>query len=187
MIANQITAPTATPVSVVELKQHLKIDVDTENSYIDRLLAAAILRVEQKTGRQLEEATWDYIIQDWPAKDHITLPFGNLKSVTSVIWKDSDGVDHTLTVTTDYTVVTNGDRCGRIALPYNGAWPSGSLYPSNPITIRFVCGYATVPEGLKLAILMTAEFMYQRGDDKERYDAVIDHYTCNYRLYDEFS
>jgi len=158
-----------------------------EDDLLDRINAGARRRVEGITGRQLESATWDYIIQDWPDGDAIKLPYGNLTSVTSIIWKDSDGDETTLTVTTDYLVETNGEQCGRIVLPYSGSWPSGTLYPSNPITIKYVCGYTTVPDDLKTVILLVAEDAYKRGEDGKQLKAVIDFYTCDYRLHDEFN
>lgn len=196
MITTLHAAPTTTPVAFGVLKQHLKIDLDqlTEDHLLVPVLSAAVSRVEQLTRRQLEQATWDYFLQSWPSVDYIKLPFGNLQSVTSVKWKATTGVEATLTAGTDYIVETNGDQCGRIVLPYNQAWPSGTLYPSNPITIRFICGYTTVPatsgkvvpNDLKTAILLVAERLWHRGEDDEQYQKVIDYFTCSHKLYDEF-
>jgi len=99
----------------------------------------------------------------------IRLPFGNLVSVTSIKWKDSAGTETTLTVTTDYLVETNGEGVGRICLPYAGVWPSGTLYPSNPIVVRFVCGYASaaaVPSKIKSAILMIATDLWMNRENQ---------------------
>jgi len=60
--------------------------------------------------------------------------------------------------------------CGRIVLPYATGWPSGVLYPSNPITIRYVCGWTTpelVPSTIKAAILMTVADMYENRSVQE--------------------
>jgi uncharacterized phiE125 gp8 family phage protein len=100
--------------------------------------------------------------------DYIELPYGNLQSVTSVKYKDSEGTETTLTVTTDYLVETNKENRGRIVLPYGESWPSDTLFPSNPITIRFVCGWtkaADVPYSIKAAIKLLAADMYAyRGE-----------------------
>ena len=70
---------------------------------------------------------------------------------------------------TDYLVETNGEQCGRIVLPYSYTWPSPTLYPSNPIIIRFVCGWtddSLVPAKIKTAIKMLAAKGYEgRGED----------------------
>ncbi len=208
-----------------------------EDDLLTELITTARLDVENDTARQIMTATWDYFPKDWPAGDRIKIPWGNLQSVTSVKWKDTDGVETNLTktleafalssvtpltktkvtctahgfsdgdivnidgttsydgawvasnVTTntfditmvfvaddatgtaseDYAVETNGDQCGFIVLPYGGSWPSGTLYPSNPITIRFVCGWTTaalVPKTILQAIKRRAVNLHNnRGDD----------------------
>jgi len=158
-----------------------------EDDLLNRILKGARRWVEEDLlHRQLEIATWDYIIQDWPHIDAIKLPKGNLQSVTSIIWKDSDGTETTLTENTDYLVETNGDQCGRIVLPYLGTWPSGTLYPSNPITIRFVCGYTTVPDDFKTLILFVAENVYMRSEYSKQLKNTVKTYG-NDRLHDEFN
>jgi uncharacterized phiE125 gp8 family phage protein len=132
--------------------------------------------VENDTRRAILTQTWDYHIQKWPSADRIKMPLGNLQSVTSIKWKSTDGTETTLTEGTDYLVETNGDRCGYIVLPYNGSWPSGTLYPSNPITITYVCGWtsaALVPTTIKRAIKSRAVNYYMnRGDDIVGYHMV---------------
>lgn len=56
-----------------------------------------------------------------------------------------------------------------MVLPYGASWPSGTLYPSNPIKIRYVCGYgdeaADVPQIILAAIkLILADLWEQRGE-----------------------
>ena len=78
--------------------------------------------------------------------------------------------DATGTVSEDYVVETNGDKCGFVVLPYAETWPSGTLFPSNPITIRFVAGYgataASIPITIRQAIKRRCvNFYANRGDD----------------------
>jgi uncharacterized phiE125 gp8 family phage protein len=164
-----VTAPTKEPIDLPEAKGHLRVDVSDDDEYITSLIVVAREHIEDITRRALLTQTWDYSLDGWPAYNCITLPHGNLVSVTSVKWKDTTGVEATLTLTTDYLVEPNGESCGRIVLPYGGLWPTGTLYPSNPITIRYVCGWtspATVPNKIKAAILMTVAKLYEsRGED----------------------
>ncbi len=160
-----------------------------EDDLLTTINVAARRHVENITGRQLMTATWDYYIQDWPVENRIKLPFGNLVSVTHVKWTDSDGDETTLTVTDDYLVETNGDQCGYVVLPYGISWPSGALYSSNPITIRFVCGYAStalVPEPLQVAIKFAAQNMWRHGGESEELNKLVKLLTYNYRLHDSF-
>lgn len=146
----------------------------SEDSLLEELITTARLDVENDTGRKLITQTLDYYIQDWPSTDRIKLPYGNLQNGTGnepvIKWKSTDGTETTLTAGTDYLVETNGDQCGFIVLPDGGSWPSGSLYPSNPIHIRYTCGYgdtgSSVPAQIKQAIKRRAINLYMnRGDD----------------------
>lgn len=188
-VAKVLVAACEFGTSVFVLDAVTPID-DLLTSYIE----TARRDVENDTGRQLITATWDYYPQRWPDGDRLKLPFGNLSSVTSVKYKDTDGTETTMTVTTDYLVETNGDQCGFIVLPYGCSWPSTVLYPSNPISIRFVCGYgatgASVPSTAKTAIkFRCAKYFESRGDDSigqavtedKSYDRLIDKVP---RLYD---
>lgn len=132
----------------------LVYDADTtEDDLLTSLIQAAREHVENITRRALLTQTWYAYLDEFPADlDFIRLPYGNLASVTSVKYKDSDGTETTMTVTTDYLVETNGEQCGRIVLPYGVSWPSVTLYPSNPITIEFVCGW-TAAASIKASIV----------------------------------
>lgn len=133
-----------------------------EDTWLTACIQAAREYVEDYTRRALLTQTWDYFLDAWPCFDYVKLPFGNLQNTAGVEpiikYKGHDGTETTLTATTDYLVETNGDQQGRIVLPYGANWPSSSiLYPSNPISIRFVCGWTAanlIPSKIKAAIKM---------------------------------
>lgn len=115
------------------------------------LITTARERVEEITKRALITQTWDYCLPRWPDGDCIELPFGNLQSVESITYKDTDGTINTLPAG-DYIIEPNGELIGGIVLVYGSSWPSAALYPANPITIRFACGWASalvVPKRIK--------------------------------------
>lgn len=145
--------------------------------------------VEAITRRRLLTQTWDYYLKDWPKGGAIVLPFGCLQSVTAVSWKDAAGTETTLTVMTDYLVETNGDQCGRVVLPAGSSWPSGRLYPVNPIKVRFVCGWTAadkVPKNIKRAVKFIAEAAYYHGDRYNALKPAIDRLLAPWRLWEEF-
>lgn len=153
------------------------------------LITDAREEVERHTRRGLLTQTWDYYLQAWPSSDRFRIPFGNLQSVTHLKWTDTDGTETTLTENTDYLVETNGEDCGFIVLPYGISWPSGSLYPSNPIKVRFVCGWTTaasIPKNIKRAVKFYAEKSYYRGARDKELQPVIDGLLGTYRLPWEF-
>jgi len=140
-----------------------------EDDLLNAWITTAREQVEDMTHRALITQTWDFYLDKWPDNDYIKLPYGNLQTVSFVKWKDTDGTETNLVENTDYLVETNGDRCGRIVLPYGETWPSGTLYTSHPITIRYICGWTTaalVPYKIKAAIRMIAAKLYRsRGED----------------------
>lgn len=177
-------------VSVIRL-----IATSVEDDLLTEIIKTARMDVENDSRRQILTATWDYFLQEWPKGDRIKLPFGNLQSITSIKWKDTDGTETTLTAVTDYLTETNGDQCGFAVLPYGCTWPSNSLYPSNPIAIRFIAGWTTaalIPSTVKSAIKMRCSKLYEsRGEDvlgqtvseDKTYDRLVNNIP---RLYDEF-
>lgn len=164
------TGPTVEPITVDELKLHLRLEGDDfdENSLLTELIKTARDRVQDITNRALLTQTWNYYLQEWPNVNYIVLPFGNLQSVSSIKHKDTDGDETTMTVTDEYIVEVAGEQTGRVVLPYGESWPSGTLYPSNPIAIQFVCGWTTaalLPYKIKTAVKMIAAAMYEnRGE-----------------------
>lgn len=168
-----------------------------EDDLLTALIVAAREHVEDITRRALLTQTWDYYLQEWPTGNTIPLPFGNLQNGAGtapiITWKDSDGTETTLTVTTDYLVETNGEGIGRIVLPYGESWPSGSLYPSNPVKIRFVAGWtaaALVPSKVRAAIKMLAADMYENRGERISGQAVeneaVNRLLMSARLWEEF-
>lgn len=199
MKASLITAPTLEPVSATALADHMLLEADhpdRSNGVLVDFQQSARAYAEDITRRALLTQTWDYYLDAFPSCNYIKVPFGRLQSVTHVKYTDTDGDETTMTVSTEYLVETNGDGYGRIVLPYGVTWPSDALYPSNPITIRIVCGWTaatSVPAQIKLAIKMLATDAYEhRG---ERFvgnslstdeNPAAQSYLMSWRLWEEF-
>lgn len=170
------TAPEVEPVSLSEMKNHLRVDSDItiDDTLISSLITAAREYAESITSRALITQEWYFYLNSFPAVDYIILPFGCLQSVTAIKTKDKDGVETTLTAASQYLVDSSDDTAGRIVLPYSVSWPSlSSVYPYNPISIDFTCGYdpdgeaaQTVPEGIKAAIKLLVGDMYENRESQ---------------------
>jgi uncharacterized phiE125 gp8 family phage protein len=163
-----------------------------EDDLLNAIIYAGIEHVENLTGRKLLTQTWEYYLDEFP-DDSIKIPFGNLQSVTSIKYKDSDATETTLTENTDYLVECNEDQTGNIVLPYGESWPSFTAYPSKPITIKFVCGWTTaalVPYAIKAALKLICADMYENREGKAltsfdyKENRTIDALLINYRLFD---
>lgn len=163
-----------------------------EDDLLNAIIYAGIEHVENLTGRKLLTQTWEYYLDEFP-DDSINIPFGNLQSVTSIKYKDSDGTETTMTETTDYLVECNEDQSGNIVLPYGESWPSFTAYPSKPITIKFVCGWTTaalVPYAIKAALKLICTDLYENREGKVlssfdyKANPAVDALLVNYKLFD---
>ncbi|MFA5866914.1 MAG: head-tail connector protein [Actinomycetota bacterium] len=159
-----ITAPTIEPVTLIEAKAHLRVTTTDDDTYISSLISSVRSYVETTAIRRaLITQTWEAYFDDFD--DELLLPYPRLQSVTSVKYKDTAGVETTLAATEYIADILT--EPGRVVLAYGKSWPSTSLYPVNPITIRYVAGYGVaataVPEEIELAIkIMVAHFYEAR-------------------------
>lgn len=137
-----ITPPRAEPVSLVEAKAHLNVDISADDTLITGLIAAARAAAENIAGRAMVLQTWDLVLDGFPsgATCPIEIPLPPLRSVTSISYIDVDGVTQTWAAA-DYTVDTSGFK-GRILPAYSEVWPT-TRDVINSVTVRFVAGYAT--------------------------------------------
>ena len=162
------TAPASKPVSLEEVKDHLRITLGNtdEDDYLQRLISAGVNYVQLFLRRRLITQTWYYYPACFPAGDVIVMPYGKLQTVTSIKYTDTEGTESTMAAS-EY-IVDNKQDPGRIVLDYGEVWPSDSLYPSNPITIEYVCGYgvtsASIPEEIKQAILLFVSDLYENRE-----------------------
>lgn len=159
-----ITAMTTEPVSLDDVRRHLRMTDDTtEDDLVLLLIERARIYCEKHTGRAFGTQTWEAYLNYWPGRNYIDLPMPPLQSVTSVKYKDYAGTETTMTLTTQYLVDTDSDT-GRIVLPYGVTWPSFVGYPINPIRIRYVAGYTSLPETLKQAMLLVIGSWYENRE-----------------------
>jgi len=167
-----------------------------EDDLLTAIIQASREYVENYTRRALLTQTWYLYLDAFPDCDYIKLPWGNLQSVTSVKYKDYEGTETTMTVTDEYLVETNGEGVGRIVLPYGVTWPTFTAYPSNPITIEYVCGWtaaALVPEAIRAACKLVCADLWTNREGQSVGSAqiyfenpVVQRLLYSHRLWDEF-
>jgi uncharacterized phiE125 gp8 family phage protein len=161
-----LTAPAAKPITLAELKTHLGVTDSDRDTLLTGYLDTAIEHVESMTGRKLITQTWKLIL-DGPVRN-IKLPFGQLQSVSSIVYIDSDESPITV-ATSDYYVGGVGTDEGKISFVSTFAFPA--LYEYEPITITFICGYGlavAVPEAFTSAILLFVEDLFYGGTDNQK-------------------
>ena len=182
--------PESEPLDATDLQVHLRLDTDQLTAEADDLadlITDGREWVETFTRRALFTQTWDYYLDSFPlARNFIMVPFGNLQSIDSFAYTDSDGVETTLVKDEDFTVELNGDQRGRIVLPFDVEWPSVDLTPSNPVHIQFTVGWATVdaiPRNIKRAIKFVCENLYYHGDRWDVLKPIVENLLWNHRLW----
>jgi len=167
-----------------------------EDDLLTAIIQASREYVENYTRRALLTQTWYLYLDAFPDCDYIKLPWGNLQSVTSVKYKDYEGTETTMTVTDEYLVETNGEGVGRIVLPYGVSWPTFTAYPSNPITVEYICGWTAanlLPEAIRAACKLVCADLWTNREGQSVGSAqiyfenpVVQRLLYSHRLWDEF-
>ncbi len=187
------TAPPEEPVTLSEIKDHLRIEHSDHDTMLEGLIQASREWVEQITSRALVEQTRVAYFQQWQGE--FDLPGTPLQSVSEVKYTDTSG--STETVNTDTYEVITSTIPGRVVLGYSKTWPTATLLErSYPIEIEYVCGYApnedsppdyaaNVPESIKNAIKLDVELRYDRppADYAEKLRNVVDTLIAPYRVW----
>ena len=153
-----ITAPTQLPVTLDELKRHLRIFHGDENDTLLSNLEAAVAYLDGYKGvlgSCIMSQVWELAYDAFPCGP-IKIPLGPLISVDSVTYDDQNGAPNTVS-SIDYYVDTY--NWGGWVVPVSTfSWPT-TLDAINVVRIRFTAGYATqalVPASLKQAIKLLA-------------------------------
>ena len=104
----RITAPTLKPVSVMDVKAHLRIDTNDDDILIAAYIDSAIEEVEAWTRRAIMTQTWIMHLEEWPDGDYMVMPFGNLHADATATGTLTSGAnqDNNDTVTIDTKVYT---------------------------------------------------------------------------------
>ena len=157
------TSPAVEPVSLTDMKLHLRVTSTADNDLITSLIQAARQWCEDYENRA-------YITQTITAKmdsfcNEIEIPKPRLQSVTSIKYIDVDGNQQTLSDSC-YDVDIYGEP-GRITLAYNQSW-LGIRGDVNGIEIIYKAGYGdaapAVPKKTIAAIKLLAAHLYENRE-----------------------
>lgn len=186
-----VTGPTSEPVTVDEMREHLRVGEEVSTGYIQDLIAESRQYIEDMTGIAMISQSWKMVIDRWPSNGEpwwdgvrdgaiselygqgstLVLPRYPLLSVTSVTTYDEDSNSTSVAVSTfDIDTVS---KKGRMTLKKGATWPV-ALRANNAIEIVFVAGYADVPAPLKRAIKSMAAYMYRHRGDCDTGSAFVD-------------
>jgi uncharacterized phiE125 gp8 family phage protein len=163
------TAPALEPITLVEAKRHLRVDLDflDDDQYISALISAARATVEAWEWRSHVNQVWELRLDAFPASAQpIYCPRPPLQSVGSIQYVDADGVTQTLSV--DDYVVDPKSEPGRIMPAYGEVWPTTRPTTMNAVTITYTAGYGpdaqNVPVRTKHAIKLLLGLWYENRE-----------------------
>lgn len=170
-----VSAPALEPVLLAEAKEHLRVDISTDDALITGLLLAAKGEVERLTSRRMITQTWKWTLDRFPevrilvprSTDSLKIPLAPISAINSVKTTDRLGVQ-AIFANINY-VEDLVSEPARIVLKDGVTWPdpTDQLQEANGVEVEFVAGYGltglVVPEELSLAIkMMTAHFYENR-------------------------
>lgn len=147
-----VTAPTAEPLKLHEVRRFLRLDDNSEDTLLLELIAAARQHVEIGCNRALMPQQWAISYPRFPASalQGLRLPGGLVRSIDSITYYDADGGQQTL----DGANYRLGD-----AEPYRvyttGEWPDTDADRAEAVTVTYQVGYAdaaSVPWAIKHAM-----------------------------------
>jgi uncharacterized phiE125 gp8 family phage protein len=154
-----ITPPVAEPVTLADLKAHLRLDGDDEDGYLTGLIAVARDHLERTTGLALLTQTWRLYRDAWPEGGILTLDRGPVRALDAIRTYDELGEEEVVPLAT--AMLDAASLPARLYLKVLPA-PGQAL---NGIEVDFTSGFGDagtdVPDGLKRAIILHAAHMFE--------------------------
>jgi uncharacterized phiE125 gp8 family phage protein len=162
-----IEAASEEPVTVAELRTHLRITSTEQDTMLLALIKTARLWAEDFLRFQIVSATWEKYFDAFPLSGReIWLQKSPVSAVTYIHYLNSSGVETTWS-SDEWTADYNSTPC-RVYEKYGYTYPTPQA-TQNSVWVRFVAGYASaadVPEIYKQGIKMKAGTLYENPTDE---------------------
>lgn len=167
-----VTSATGEPVSVEEVKTHLRVESTDEDDYIQSLIISARKIAENKMRRTLLPTTYKLVMDDFTSLSaSIEIPFPPLSTVSSnltvnFILDTTIADDSTQVYSTAYRIDYDCTP-QRIYPVYGNEWPScviSSADRKDAVWVQYVAGYqnrSKVPEPIKMWLKIKVASMYE--------------------------
>ena len=153
-------APALEPVTLDEVKDHLRLSGTAEDVYLEALIKAARQEVEAWTGRAMISRAVTLDLAAWETVSPIPLLFPPVASITSVTGYSNDAVGTTVT-SANYFLT--GSRLAQA--PNTAGWSSEAERAQLALRVVYSAGYGstteTVPMGLRQAVMMYVADLYE--------------------------
>jgi uncharacterized phiE125 gp8 family phage protein len=149
----------AEPVSLDEVKAHLRLTASSEDASVAGFAVAARKTLEARLGLAFTAQVWRLAL-DHPPADILTLPIGPVSGIESVTLNLADG--GSVAISSDHYQFEGG-RDGR--LRFNAAVSTGARLGA--LVIDFATGWPDtddIPADLKLAVKLLAAHYFEHRE-----------------------
>ncbi len=166
-----VTPPAVEPVTLAEVKAHLRLTTDADDDALALFIPAARQEAEAFTGRAFLEQTWALTLDTREIPTNgvraLVLPKAPLLGIDSVQTFAANDTATTLDPASYRAEVAY--EPGRLALRETSSWPLPGRSTSG-FVVTYRAGYgsdrASVPAALRLAVLHLVAHAYEhRGDE----------------------
>ena len=162
-----VTAPAITPVSLIEVKAHLRVEHNDDDALIARLISTAVTYVDVKgiLGKAMITQTWG----EWfaPNPGTVTLGLGPVQSVSAIKYYDTDNELQTATLSNFYVLGTGGRTTIKPKAGYS--WPT-TFTRDDAIKVEYVIGYGDnqgdVPETVRHGLMLLIAHWYENRENE---------------------
>ena len=152
-----LSPPAAEPITLNELKEHLRVTQTDEDALITGILVAAVRAIEARGRLALMTQQWR-VTMDAPPDETLFLPISPVSAVDAVSVIDANGAPQSIDASL-YEIALGAPGRVRGA----GPWPAPGA-ALDGIRIDFTAGYAdaaSVPAPLKQAVKLLAAYFYE--------------------------
>lgn len=150
------------PMTLDEIKDHLRVVDDDDDTLINQLLKASMSWAEMFQRRLYIERNKFLYYDNFP--EIIRPPYSPLVKILYIQYVDPDGNNQTLDAD-NYRVDTDSEP-GRITIAHNCYWPD-TRNLTNAVKVKYRVGYggaADVPDEIKSAIKLLISHWYENRD-----------------------
>jgi uncharacterized phiE125 gp8 family phage protein len=153
--------------SVDDMKKHLRVTGNSEDSLIEIYIKAATRYVENYTRLLLAGGTSKQVFFSPTTMDNkqfFSLAIGNATAVTSITCNTVDNLTAEFAITSDWTLVKDTNK-PRVYAP-EGLEFAGNVAPHS-IAITYTAGFTEceIPPDIKVAIMLVCADMYENRMD----------------------
>ncbi len=157
--------PALEPVSLEEVKAHLRIDHTDEDVLLAALVTAGRIHLETTLGLSFLTQQWILVLDQWPAQQSVSLPLGPVQQITAITLYDEDDQAS--------AIDSSSYALDAISQPSRVVWRASISRPRpgrayNGIEISLTTGFGSnavdVPQPLRQAILLLVAHWYENRE-----------------------